>query len=112
MDCLFQFFAGTFHQDWSDDHGDWREAISAFRQRSKDRSTADVAREIRHMLASTVVEEDLERRLLGEFGCYHTPRPDLGGASFREWLIMVCGELESPLPESPRAKPPTRQRRV
>jgi hypothetical protein len=69
MDSLFQFFAGTFHEDWFEDHGDWREAIAAFRQRSKDSFTANVAREIRQMLASTLGDKDLERRLLTEFGC-------------------------------------------
>jgi hypothetical protein len=111
MDCLFQFFAGTFHQDWLEDHADWREAIRAFRVRCKDRVTAEVSTEIRRMLASTPSEEDLQRRLLQEFGCYYTPRPDLGGPSFRDWLLSVCAELDT-RQELHRARPPSKKRRA
>lgn len=92
-DRLSQFFGGYFHQDWSLDASDWQGVVGLFASGSSPDDVASVAEDIEVLLHSTPSEAELEHKLLEECGCYYTPRPDLGGPSFRQWLSEVCIEL-------------------
>src|SRR3546814_16028480 len=56
---------------------------------------AAVAAGVEHLARGASSEAELERILLNELGCYYTPRPDLGGPSFHDWLLQVVAELKS-----------------
>jgi hypothetical protein len=93
-DRLRYFFAGYFHQDWGLDAKDWRGVVKLFQAEEPEPTVAATTIAIRSLLEEVSCEAELEDTLLQELGCYYTPRQDLGGPSFREWLCLVCSELE------------------
>jgi hypothetical protein len=90
---LLTLFGAYFHQDWSLEGDNW---LAIIRNYCRDVSAADAAsaaREIEAFLAVGDSEEDLSARFIREFGCYYDPRPDLGGPSWRTWLVQVATAL-------------------
>jgi hypothetical protein len=88
-----ELFGAYFHQDWSMDAKDWKGIVRAFISDSTADEVASTISELQALLHDVESEEEIERLLYTEFGCYYTPRPDLGGLSVRKWLEEVCEEL-------------------
>ena len=82
-ETLYQFFGGYFHQDWNLHGSDWLSVVQFFRAESDPSDVAQTAMDLRTFLALGAPEDELERQLFDQLGCYFTPRPDLGGPSFR-----------------------------
>lgn len=93
FDLLSEFFGAWFHQDWNLDASDWLGVVKVFLADSDHDDVTKTARELRAFLALEITEDELVC-LLKQFGCYYTPRPDLGGPSYREWLTEVRKALE------------------
>src|SRR3546814_629626 len=94
-ESLLQFFGAYFHQDWGVESPDWQGVVAMFIHDSSAQDIAAVAAGVEHLARGASSEAELERILLNELGCYYTPRPDLGGPSFHDWLLQVVAELKS-----------------
>jgi hypothetical protein len=91
---LTHFFSCYFHQDWNIDDADWQSVVRRFRTDTSPDEVRATAKELRALLSSTVSEAELEQHL-DALGCYYTPRPDIGGPLFSQWLAEVCSLLEA-----------------
>lgn len=87
-------FCGTeFHQDWLDEATDWSEVVRRYmaRYREADRFK-NVANEIRTLVAQPTSDDEIDRILFAELGCYYEPRRD--HKATRAWLTEVAAILE------------------
>jgi hypothetical protein len=91
QDGLFQFFAGTFHQDYVFD-GDPDGAISAFISQTRIPATLTrLADDLDAYADAWATDDGLEKALFAELGCYYVPSAD--GISPRAWLRHVASRL-------------------
>ena len=71
-------------QDWPDEFQDSSEALSAAVSSEPEEMFGDVCREIDDLLASDLTEEDLEKIVRDQAGCYFAPQSE--GHTYRSWL--------------------------
>nr|WP_321349305.1 contact-dependent growth inhibition system immunity protein [uncultured Methanoregula sp.] len=90
----YQFLSCYFHQDWGLEYGDANEAIGSFINGSSQNPRAEVARELRQILAQ-VPEEELDRAIFS-LGCYYDPAT-LEGISMKAWLEKVIAQISRSL---------------
>jgi hypothetical protein len=88
---LKNFFAGYFNQDWTDDHNSSDEVVQQF-MRDVPREGIDRLRAlILNMLESDRDNEEMDIRLIRDFGCGFLP----SGANLtvKEWLQSIVSIL-------------------
>ena len=85
--ALHRLFGAYFHQDWHDDYATSTGAIQAF-LREAPYATVDTARrELDHLLASPLSDQELGRLLRDGFDCNYVPQVD--ELSNRAWLERI-----------------------
>jgi hypothetical protein len=91
-DSAVEFFSAYFHEDWALDSASTDEAVALFMNSA---SNADellsVARGIEELINRWPTDEQLERSLVDEFGCYYLPSAQ--GGSARKWLQGIAYTL-------------------
>lgn len=86
------FFSAYFHEDWCLDADDSTQVVAAYLRERPDRvALGSIARGIQLLVERHVPDEELEKVLFREFGCYYLPSAD--GRSARAWLQQVGEEI-------------------
>ncbi|MNY31016.1 hypothetical protein D3C86_1651570 [compost metagenome] len=89
--ALFQFLAGSFHQDWNCDHATEEDVIRSFVAESSIETLSRVKSELQAVLSTIQAEEELQDFLFEEIGCsYYYP---CAWPSGKAWLEHVLGML-------------------
>ncbi len=86
---LQQLFGAWFHQDWALEAPDWQGVLRLYTDENPRHEVSAVVRDLEVLLAAPYSDSELEHKLINEFGCCYTPRPDIGGPSWRQWLIEL-----------------------
>lgn len=87
---LHQFFGAYFHEDWMLESPDPDSIITAYTTDFPNRSKLEqLAALIDEFVAAEPDDEQLDRALFVELGCYYDPRTS--GLSAGDWLQHVAG---------------------
>lgn len=85
---LFQFFAGTFNQDFFEEFPTWQAAIEDYKKDASKKELAELARQIRELAA---IPDDAElKKTLDDLGCYYNPEENVG-----DWLHELATKLKN-----------------
>ena len=84
---LIQFFSGYFHQDWVYEADSTNEVVDLFKDNEPKEFVDQVLNELNDLLEEKLSEEQLNKLLLEEFGCYYDPHLD--GIKTSDWLMNV-----------------------
>lgn len=90
---LQQFFGAYFHQDYRDEAPDWQRVVALFAGQATPAYVARTVADLEELLRAGRTESELNA-VLERLGCCYTPRPDLGGPTYSEWLEQVVTELK------------------
>ena len=94
MNQLRSFMSGYFHEDWPIEASSADEVLHAYLARHPSRTEVlEVETQIRAYVATKASDEELERCLLSELGCYYLPSSE--GRKARDWLLHVIDVLEA-----------------
>jgi hypothetical protein len=78
-------------QDWPEEFQDSSEALAAAAASEPEEMFGNVCREIDDILASDLNEDDLEKIIRDQAGCYFAPESE--GHTYRSWLKEVRAAL-------------------
>lgn len=92
--ALHRLFGAYFHQDWHDDYATSTGAVQAFLREAPYAMVDMTRRELEHLLASPLGDEELGRLLHEGFDCNYVPLVD--ELSNRAWLVRIH-ELMQPV---------------
>lgn len=89
-DGLWTLFAGYFHQDYDLEYEDWQSAVRDYRSGT---TSSKITRTIEQLetLLDNLKEEGELKRAIEEFGLGYYP--DIGGLTYRDWLIEIASML-------------------
>jgi len=91
---LFDFFAGTFHQDMAFDGKDWRALVDLYRGRTPQEKCYRVADAIElELIGGGMDDHDLREYIQDELGCHLDPT--VGWETTRDWLRAIVDKLRS-----------------
>ena len=90
---LEHMFGAYFHQDWDTEGNDWPELVGNYLRDVTNQDALATAAEIDDLLSEGDTEEQLEERLLNQFGCCYDAHPDADGPGFKNWLLVVANML-------------------
>jgi hypothetical protein len=94
--ALRHLLGAYFHQDWDADDHTFEAVVGRFMAAEGEDRAAGLVRDIDHLLSLGLGEERLRIIVLGRFGSYYDPRPDLpGGSTMAGWLRAVRGIVVS-----------------
>lgn len=89
---LKNFFGAYFHEDWEMYSTEPDDVVALFlRAEPNPEEVARIATQIHVYVRAHVNDEDLDRGLLKELGCYYSPNAD--GYRVRDWLLHVVALL-------------------
>jgi hypothetical protein len=94
FDAIKGFFSGYFHEDWPEEADSAAEVVALYLADGpamEDRLL--LAEQIERFIASHPDDEELDKALLEDLGCYYLPAAD--DISARDWLRSVAATLRS-----------------
>lgn len=83
-DAFYRVISPYLDQDWADEFQDSAEALAAAVASEPEEMFGDVCKEIDALLASNLNEDDLEKIIRDQAGCYFAPESE--GHTYRSWL--------------------------
>lgn len=89
---LYQFFAGRFNQDWDLDAPDDTGVIERFLHEEPPEFVTAARQQLNALIALELPEEELQRVLFQDLGCYYDATHD--GGSVTTWARSVAARLE------------------
>jgi hypothetical protein len=90
-EALRQFFGGYFHQDWHCDCRTPDEVLDRYSKAASDVEACSLGKAILEYGRSFDTDEELERKLFSDFGCYFMPSGL--GMSAIAWLEQIANRL-------------------
>lgn len=92
---LEHMFGAYFHQDWDTEGNDWPDLVCNYLRAVSQQVAISTASEIDDLLAEGQTDEQLEERLLSQFGCCYDAHPDADGPGYRKWLNEIAKMLRT-----------------
>ncbi|MFO0882746.1 MAG: contact-dependent growth inhibition system immunity protein [Pirellulales bacterium] len=92
---LEHMFGTYFHQDWDTEGNDWPDLVCNYLRDVSQQVVISTASEIDDLLAEGQTDEQLEERLLSQFGCCYDAHPDADGPGYRVWLNEIAKMLRT-----------------
>jgi hypothetical protein len=93
---LEHMFGAYFHQDWDTEGDDWPDLVRNYLRDVSQQDALTTASELDGLLAEGQTDEQLEERLMSQFGCCYDAHPDADGPGFRAWLYEISQMLRTP----------------
>jgi hypothetical protein len=98
-DALYQFFAGYFHQDWSDFHGTWMDVVDAFVSCESSDVRIAVAASLRMLVREFgQAPAALGERVITRYGSFYDPSLTDGDSAWPEFLEAIAARIEAAAP--------------
>ena len=94
---LFQFFAGTFNQDWYCDGENAEELIHFFLKNNPSSWVREVVYALKLLLEMNFSDQQLDDIVAQDLGCSYDPALD--GMSYTEWVRWIKDTLKKGLEE-------------
>lgn len=88
---LFNFFAAWFNQDWGCDYDTAQAVVNDYMRTAEPGEIRELGDAILDYLKCFTSDEELEKRLLADLGCYYYPGGE--GLSTKAWLTAVADQL-------------------
>lgn len=90
---LSHLFGAYMHQDWGADGEDWPDLVRNYATDQQRTELELTAAELDRLAGDFPEDTALEYQVFRVLGCEYDPRPDLGGPTVREWLVMIANFL-------------------
>lgn len=94
---LFQFFAGTFNQDWHCDGENAEELVHLFLKDNPNSWVREVVYALKLLLEMKFSDQQLEELVANDLGCSYDPALD--GMLYTEWVSWIKDTLKKGLEE-------------
>lgn len=88
---LKEFFGGYFHEDFLLDAKNANEVINNYVKGTTDQERTTLSNAIQSYVEMFADDEELERRLFFDLGCYY--RPSAEGITAQDWLKKIAADL-------------------
>ena len=96
LPALRRLLVDYFHQDWDADDPTFETVVARFVAAEGPAQATRLVGDLDHLLSLGLGEERLRVLVLGRFGSFYDPRPDLpGGRTMAQWLRAVRGIVVS-----------------
>lgn len=92
LETAAQLIGCYFHQDMFDDYGSEESTLLNMLAEADRDSLVRCSVELRQLLVEPLNDDDLERIIRDELGCYYCPPG--AGVSYRVWLESVVSTLD------------------